>query len=118
MALRIAFKNLIGTQALSFNQCIASDAEDALYLPIRGMIENVQCLRKSHHRLDKFHLLSKEWKDNVSSKVTYDEPKNIVTTLLLMLGDIFDYVESKPEMCRSLNNFDKYYQIIKHSLKS
>ena len=117
-ALRIAFKNLIGPQALRFNQCIASDAEDALYLPIRGMIENVQCLSKSHHRLDKFHLLSKEWKDNVSSKVTGDEPKQIVATLLLMLSDIFDYVESKPEMVCSLNNFDNYYQRIKVSLKS
>ena len=82
------------------------------------MIENVQCLSKSHHRLDKFHLLSKEWKDNVSSKVTGDEPKQIVATLLLMLSDIFDYVESKPEMVCSLNNFDKYYQRIKVSLKS
>ena len=77
-ALRIAFKNLIGEQALSFNQCIASDAEDALYLPIRGMIENVHCFSKSHHRLDKFHLLSKEWKDNMSSKVTDDEPKKLL----------------------------------------
>ena len=117
-ALRIAFKNLIGAQALSYNQCIASDAEDALYLPIRGMIENVHCFSKSHHRLDKFHLLSKEWKDNVSSKLTDDEPKKIANTLLLMLGDMFDYVESKNEMNYSFNNFDKYYRRIKSSLKS
>ena len=32
--------------------------------------------------------------------------------------DIFDYVKSKPEMVCSLNNFDKYYQRIKVSLKS
>ena len=117
-SLRIPFKNLIGAQALSCNQSIARDAEDALYLPIRGMIENVHCFSKSHHRLDKFHLLSKEWKDNVSSKLTDDEPRKIANTLLLMLGDMFDYVESKNEMNYSFNNFDKYYRRIKSSLKS
>ena len=54
----------------------------------------------------------------MSSKVTGDEPKKIVATLLLMLGDIFDYVESKPEMYRSLKFLDQYYQRIKISLKS
>ena len=58
-SLRIAFKNLIGEQALSFNQCIASDAEEALYVPVRGMIDNVPCFSKSHRQLDKFHLLPK-----------------------------------------------------------
>ena len=74
-ALRIAFKNLVGELALSLNQCIASDAEEAMYGPVRGIINNVPCFHKSHHRLDKFHLLSKEWKDNVSTKVNGDEPK-------------------------------------------
>ena len=76
-ALRISFKNLIGAQALSYNQCIASDAEEALYLPIRGMIINVPYFSKSHHRLDKFHALSKEWKDNLSTKLTGEEPKEL-----------------------------------------
>ena len=35
-----------------------------------------------------------------------------------MLGDMFDYVESKYEIYRSFNTFDKYYQRIKFSLKS
>ena len=35
-----------------------------------------------------------------------------------MLGDMFDYVESKNEMNYSFNNFDKYYRRIKSSLKS
>ena len=59
-ALRIAFKNLVGELALSFNQCIASDAEEALYVPIRGMIHNISCMNKSYHQFDKFYLLNKE----------------------------------------------------------
>ena len=35
-----------------------------------------------------------------------------------MLGDMFDYVESKDEMMCSFNHFDRYYKKIKHSLKS
>ena len=77
-ALRIAFKNLVGEQALSFNQCIASDAEEAMYGHVRGMIHNVPYFNKSHHRLDKFHLLTKEWKDNVSNKINGDEPKKLI----------------------------------------
>ena len=117
-ALRMAFINLIGERALSLNQCIASDAEEAMYNPVRGMIHNDPCFNKSHHRLDKFHLLSKEWKDNVSTKLTGDKPKKIIGTLLLMLGDMFDYVESKDEMLCSFNHFDRYYKKVKCSLKS
>ena len=35
-----------------------------------------------------------------------------------MLGNMFDYVESKNEMNYSFNNFDTYYGRIKSSLKS
>ena len=59
-ALRIAFKNLVGEVALSFNQCIASDTGEAMYGPVRGMIHDVPCFTKSHYHLDKFHMLSKE----------------------------------------------------------
>ena len=40
-----------------------------MYGPAREMIHNVPYFDKSHHRLDKFHLLTKEWKDNVSNKI-------------------------------------------------
>ena len=56
---RKKIKTLIGEQALRFNQCIASDAQEALYVPVRGMIDNVPCFSKSHRQLDKFHLLPK-----------------------------------------------------------
>ena len=117
-ALRIAFKNLVGEHALHFNQCIASDAELAMYTPIRGMIESVPCMKKSHHRLDKFHLLNKEWKDNVSTKVTGDNQKKIIANLFAMLGNIFDYVESNEEMIGCMNHFKAYYNKTKKSLKS
>ena len=117
-ALRIAFKNLVGEHALSLNQCIASDAEDAMYTPIRGMIHSVPCMKKSHHRLDKFHLLNKEWKDHVSTKVSGDDQKTIIANLFAMLGNLFDYVESKEEMICCMNHFHTYFKSIKTSLKS
>ena len=112
-ALRIAFENLVGELALGFNQCIASDAEEAMYGPIRGMIHNVPCITKLHHQLDKFHLLNKEWKDNVRTKVNGDEPKRIIATLLLMLGNMFNYVETKEEITFSFNHFHTYYKNVK-----
>ena len=117
-ALRIAFKNLVGEQALNFNQCIASDAEYAMYTPIRAMIDSVSSMKKSHHRLDKYHLLNKEWKDKVSNKVTGDKEKKIISTYFAMLGNIFDYVESEEEMTCSVNHFQGYYKDTKQSLKS
>ena len=111
-ALRIAFKNLVGELALSFNQCIASDTEESMYGPICGIIYNVSCITKSHHRLDKVHLLDKEWKDDG------DFPKNIIGILLLMLGDMFNYVETKEEMTCGLNHFHTYYKKAKSTLKS
>ena len=47
--LRIAFKNIVGELALSFNQCIASDAEEAMYGHVLGIIHSVPCFNKSHH---------------------------------------------------------------------
>ena len=81
-ALRIAFKNLVGELALSFNQCISSDAEEVMYGPIRGMIHTVPCITKSNHRLDKFHVLNEEWKDHVITKVNGNVPKQIIGILL------------------------------------
>ena len=117
-ALRIAFKNLVGEHALSFNQCIASDAELAMYTPIRAMIDSVPCMKKSHHRLDKYHLLNKEWKDNVSTKVTGEKQKKVIGKYFAMLGNIFDYVESEEEMKACFNHFQRYYKATKKSLKS
>ena len=54
----------------------------------------------------------------MSTKLTGDKPKTIVNTFILMLGIMFDYVESKNEMHFSFNNFDTYYKTIKSSLKS
>ena len=42
---------------------------------------------------------------------------NIIGILLLMLGDMFNYDETKDEIC-SLNHFNTYYQKVKDSLKS
>ena len=75
MGIEDSFQKFVGERALSFNQCIASDAEEAMYGPVRGMIHNVPCFNKSHHRLDKFHLLTKELKDNVTNKINGDEPE-------------------------------------------
>ena len=84
-ALRIALKNLVEEWVLSFIQCIASDTEEAMFGPMQGMIHNVPFFNKYHHLLDKFHVLTKEWKDNVTNTITGDEPKTIVGVLLFML---------------------------------
>ena len=57
--LMIALENLVGEGALSFNHCIASDAEEVMFGPVRVMIHNVSYFHKSHHFFDKFHLLIK-----------------------------------------------------------
>ena len=62
--------------------------------------------------------MNKEWKDNVSTKVTGDESKKIIGFLFFMLGDVFDYVETKEEMTCGMNHFHKYNNKIKSSSKS
>ena len=73
--LRIAFKHLVGELALSLNQCIASDVEETMYGPVRGMIHNIRCFNKVHHQLDTFDLLTNGWEDNLANKITNDELK-------------------------------------------
>ena len=71
----LTFKNMVGEKAISFNKYITSDAEEAMFETVRGMIHNVPCFNKSHHRLDKFHLLTKYWKYNVTNKIAGDPPQ-------------------------------------------
>ena len=78
--LRIAFKNLDGELVISFNQCISSNTEEAMYVHIHR-IHNISCITKSHYRLDTFHLLKKEWKGHVIAKVSGDDLKNRYITI-------------------------------------
>ena len=117
-ALRVAFRHLLGDSILSYNQCIASDQELAMYQPIRAMIGAVTCLNKSRHRLDKYHLLKKEWLDKVSLKVSGEEATTIIDILLGMLTDLFDYVETEDEMKLTIKHFKRYYAKVKSQLKS
>ena len=101
-AMRAALPILITQKTLSLNHCIASDAEYAIYTPLRSMMINVSCLNKSCHRLDKYHLFTKPWVETVSIKLGDDETViSNVKKLRNMISKIFDYVETKSEMNRT-----------------
>ena len=117
-ALRVALRHLLSDTPLLFNQCVATDQELAMYQPLRAMMEHVPCMYHSRHRLDKFHLLTKEWLDKVAMKVSGDDAKTIIQILLNMLTDIFEYVETEAEMNLTLNHFKRYYNSIKSQLQS
>ena len=117
-ALRVALRHLLSDHILSYNQCVASDQELAMYQPLRAMMEHVPCMYNSRHRLDKYHLLTKEWLDKVALKVSGEEAKTIIKILLNMLSDLFVYVETEAEMNLTLNHFKRYYNSIKSQLKS
>ena len=45
------------------------------------MMIHHDCLRRFHNCLDKYHLLTKEWKNTVEGKVNGDEAKEILSIL-------------------------------------
>ena len=57
---RAALPHLLSDKSLSFNQCVATDQELAMYYLLHTMMEDVPCMYHSRHRLDKYHLLTKE----------------------------------------------------------
>ena len=95
---------MLGGTILSDNPCIANDPELAMYQSIRAMIGSVTCLKRSTNRLDKYHLLKKEWLDKVSVKVSGEEAKSIIDILLRILIDLFGYVETEDETRLTLNH--------------
>ena len=83
-ALRSALVQLLTSNILKLNQCVACDQKLAMYQPLRAMMaENQSSLSRSCSRLDKYHLLTKEWLDNVQCKVDkkYTDAKSILKVL-------------------------------------
>ena len=118
-AMRAALPILLTQKTLSLNHCIASDAEYAIYTPLRSMMNNVNCLKKSCHRLDKYHLFTKPWVETVSIKLGEDDTViSSVKKLRHMISKIFNYVESEREMNSTIKHYKHYFSIIKDSLKS
>ena len=70
------------------NQCIACDQEISMYQPLRAMMDNSDCLKLSCNRLDKYHLLQKEWKDKVECKVNSKEAHAILDNLQSKVSDL------------------------------
>jgi hypothetical protein len=77
-AINHAFPQLISSDVLRLNSLIASDQEPALVASIRTFIDNdnqvssvstsnVYRPTNSKHRLDMFHIFTKEWKSKVST---------------------------------------------------
>ena len=84
------------------------------------MAESQSSLSKSCNRLDKYHLLNKEWLDHVQCKVDkkdYDA-KLILKVLKDKLSRLFDYVETSTELKYSINDYKCYYNANKKQLKS
>ena len=85
-ALRSALVQLLSSSILHLNQCVACDQELAMYQPLRAMMaESQSSLSKSCNRLDKYHLLTKEWLDNVQCKV--DKKDTDAKAILKVLKD-------------------------------
>ena len=72
----VAMAQLLSYELLSFNQCIACDQEESMFKPLRGMMDDgTSSLKKSINPLDKYHILTKEWKDNMEGKVGKNDNK-------------------------------------------
>ena len=120
-ALRSALVQLLTDNILVFNQCVACDQELAMYQPLRAMMADCQSsLFKSCNRLDKYHLLTKEWLDHVQCKV--DKKDSDAMLILKVLKDklsrLFGYVETSTELKYSINDYQCYYNSHKKQLKS
>jgi len=120
-ALRSALVQLLTHNILIFNQCVACDQELVMFQPLRAMMAASQSsLSKSCNRLDKYHLLTKEWLDNVQCKVDKKDTdaKLILKVLKDKLSRLFDYVETSTELQYSINDYKHYYNNHKKQLKS
>lgn len=81
-ALRVAARYLVTDKILSLNQCITCDQEQSMYQPLREMMSNTgSCLNLSCNRLDKCHLLTRIWENNVECKVNSKYAHAILATL-------------------------------------
>lgn len=75
------------------------------------------CLKQSHNRLDRYHLLLKNGKIKMNAKATAKKLVQNLAYCKKMFG-IFDYVEFVNERNIAVKHYHKYYKVVKHELKS
>ena len=89
-----------------------------MYQSLRAMMDSSYCLKRSCNRLDKYHLLTKEWKDKVECKVNSKEAHAILNILQSKMSYLFDYVETVVELNIAVKHYHKYCHAVKDELKS
>ena len=118
-AIKIALPTLLTRNTLSYNCCVSSDSELAIYTPLRSMMDNDIYLNKSCHRLDKYHLFTKPWTETVVMKLGKDETVICMINILkFKISQVFDYVETKDEMHISIRDYETYYNLMKEKIRS
>ena len=110
-AFNTAFPFLLSHQSLSYNQAISTDSEMAMYKPLQTLMEKASgFLSQSSHRLDKYHLFTKPWKENVMLKIGKCViQKQKVKTLQNKLERLFDYIETEEELKICINDYKGFY---------
>jgi len=118
-ALRAALPQLLTNHTLSMNSCISTDGEHAIYQPLRNMMDNVSYMKKSSHRLDKYHMFTKQWREKVTIKIGKCEfTKKDIKNIFNKVSRLFDYVETESEMNLCIKDYQLYYQSKKESFKN
>ena len=118
-AFNVALPFLLTPQSLKYNQTISTDSELAMYQPLRAMMDQPTCLENSNHRLDKYHLFSKPWKEKVTLKIgKRDDIHDIVHALRCKIEKLFNYTETKIEMNICIKDYKTYYSKNKNSFEN
>ena len=119
-AFNTALPFLLSPQSLSCNQAISTDSEMAMYKPLRALMqEHSGFLSQSSHRLDKYHLFTKPWKENVYLKIGKCEiVKQKVKIIEQKLQKLFNYIETEEELKICVADYNSYYQSQKVSFRN
>ena len=117
-ALTSAAKCLLTPAILKRNHCFATDNELALYSPIRSAVHDDNLLPHTRHRLDQWHVFSKEWMNVVQPGFRDTTKRQQIGCLKAMLLKLFDYVETVSEANETYTHCQSYYLSIKGSLQN
>lgn len=105
---------LLSEKVLKYTSCIASDQEPGIISAVDSGINSIerQSFKFTKHRLDYYHLVMKDWKNNIQTSYikSNTENKKTLSKMLFWIKSWFTYCESHQEFKISYKFFKSFLQ--------
>ena len=113
-----ALPDLISEETCLENQCVCTDGEDALFMPLITQTNVKGPWRNSSHRRCTYHLFTQQWAIKIAGKVHGQQAKKRVETIRLWVNSLIETVRLYHDFLDSVAKLREYLEDTRDYLTS